>query len=362
MLAGPEGVDWERRLDSEFDNIGAALRWAVETRDAETVVRLFGMWDTPKFLSDVNLMATFRWAADMVRDMPGASECPRYPDALALTGAVASTQVNQDLAVRRCNEALTAEQRLGTEPCIFVWLVLSNVALNQGHHDEAIKHAQQAVELSRARGEPTWLAQSLAKSALVHALQGDATKALPEAEEVVTLTRRLANPHIMTIPLAFAAFALGDSEPERALALARGALELIRPGERSLAWAMAGDLAARQGDQRGALEYFAKAIDDAHWLANYPGLGTMIGRAGDLLADSNADAAVLQGIGDALAPGYAHAAHTLAARQQAIATLDASLGAARREELYEEGKAMSLDDAVAYAHTAITRRLREGRP
>jgi hypothetical protein len=126
---------------------------------------------------------------------------------------------------------------------------------------------------------------------------------------------------------------------------------------------MAGDLAARQGDQRGALEYFAKAIEDAHWLGQRPGLGTMIGRVGDLLADSDAAAAaVLLGAGDALAPGYAHAPHTLLARQQAIAALDKSLGAARREKLYQEGKAMSVDDAVAYTHTAIARRLRDDRP
>jgi hypothetical protein len=48
--------------------------------------------------------------------------------------------------------------------------------------------------------------------------------------------------------------------------------------------------------------------------------------------------------------------------KQAIATLDKSLGTARREKLYQEGQAMSIDDAVVYSLAAISRRLREDRP
>ena len=292
--------------------------------------------------------------------MPEASEHLRYPAALAVTAAFVSAQGDQDLAVRRCEEALVAEQRLGTEPSIFVWLVRTNAAMAQGHPDEAIEHARRAVVLGRARGEPAWLAWSLAVSALAHALQGDATGALPDAEEVVTLTHRLANPHILLQALAFAAFGLGGSDPERGLALAREAVQLIRPGEHSLAWGLAGDLAARQEDQREALQYMAKVDRDSHWLGSRIGVGTVISRVGDLLDESDPEAtAVLQGAGDALAPGYGHAPHTVQRRQQAVATSEALLGATLREELYKQGMAMTDDEAVAYAEAAIARQLED---
>jgi len=69
---------------------------------------------------------------------------------------------------------------------------------------------------------------------------------------------------------------------------------------------------------------------------------------------------VLEGAGDALAPGYGHARHTLEARDHAIAALDTSLGAARRQELYYQGTTMTDNEAVAYADAAITRSLGEG--
>jgi hypothetical protein len=87
-------------------------------------------------------------------------------------------------------------------------------------------------------------------------------------------------------------------------------------------------------------------------------MGTMIGRVGDLLAGSDPEAtAVLQGAGDALAPGFAHAPHALEARRQAVATLNTSLGVERREELYKQGVAMTDDEAVNYAQAAIKRSL-----
>ena len=158
--------------------------------------------------------------------------------------------------------------------------------------------------------------------------------------------------------MAMAAFALGGSDPERGLALAREAVQLTRPGERSLSWGIAGDLAARRGDDYEALQYMAKAIENSHWLGNRPGLGNVIGRVGDLLADTDPEAtAVLHGVGDALAPGYSHAPHTVLSRDRAIAISEGSLGVARREELYNHGMEMTDDEAVDHALAAIKRRL-----
>jgi tetratricopeptide (TPR) repeat protein len=355
---GPDGVAWEHRFRREFDNVRAALTWATDTGDVDTALRLLAVWDAPAQFDDATLVLTAGWACETVLAIPDASEHPKYPAALGGAGYLAWARGDQDQARRRCEEALAAEKRLGTDPSIGIWIVLSQVALAQGHADEAVGHTRQGVALARARREPAPLAQALAFSALAHSLAGDPAAALPEADEAVVLIRHLANAHVVENSLALAAFALGDSDPERALALAREAVALSAPGQHNAACGIAGDLAARQGYRRDALAYFAQAIDSLHWVGNRTGLGAVLGSVASLLADHDPQAAaVLQGAGDALAPGYSHAAHTIEATARAIATEDATLGATRRHELHTQGTAMNDNDLVAYANAAITRSL-----
>jgi tetratricopeptide (TPR) repeat protein len=360
-VAGPDGIDWEHRFEREIDNVRLALAWASETEDADTALRLLGVWaDSPYVQVGDAVHGTLgTWAFDAVFALPGAAEHPKYPAALVICAGSAWGRGDQELARRRCDEALAAEQRLGTYPSFGLWFVRSNIALAQGRLADALDDAGHGVALARARAEPAQLAVALSLSALVYALSGDPAAALPDAEEVVVLTHRLVNPHVAQNALALAAFALGDSEPERAIALAREAIDLAGPSEHSTSWSIAADLAARHGDRRDALTYAAKAIETLQWLGNRTALGNVIGRTvAPLLVDDDLEAtAILQGAGDALAPGYAHAPHTLEAEQRASATLDATLGAARRHELYARGMAMTDTEAVAYANSAIARSL-----
>jgi predicted ATPase/tetratricopeptide (TPR) repeat protein len=355
---GPDGVEWERRVQRELDNIRAALIWSTETSDLDTAIRLLAVWDAPAQFPDPSLMSGLRWASNTVLARPEASEHPKYPAALGGAGFLAWADGDQHLGRSRCNEALAAEQRLGSNPSIGIWNVLTQISLAEGHATEAVEHAVRAVALARARGEPASLAQTLATSALAHALAGDPTAALPAAEEAVVLIHRLANPHVLENALAMAAFALGDSEPERALALAREAVALSAPGEPNAACGIAGYLAARQGDRRAALTYYAEAVGTMHWMGNRTGLGAILGSVATLLADRDPEAtAVLLGAGDALAPAYSHAAQTVEARTIAIATVDASLGAPRRHERHAHGMTMNDAEAATYANAAIIRSL-----
>ena len=57
-LAGTDGIEWERRLEAEFDNLRTALTWAVDTADVDVALRLFSMFGSPVMWSDVNLYST----------------------------------------------------------------------------------------------------------------------------------------------------------------------------------------------------------------------------------------------------------------------------------------------------------------
>jgi len=359
-LAGPDGMQWEGRFEREFDNFRAALTWAIDTRDVDTALRVLGMWESPMLSSDISLNSTLRWAAETILAIPGASEHPRFTAALVVAAIDAYRQGDQERAGQRCDEALAAEERLGTTPSINLWLARAQIALAQGKTEEAIEHAGRAARLSRARGDTVRLALALANSAGDRAIVGDTDGALRDAEEAMALARRFGNARYAQGVLAMAGFALGDSEPERALALVREAVELSR-GRRAPVWAIAGDLAARHGNQREALQFFAKAIDDLHWIGLRPVVGSVLGRVADLLADDDPEAAaMLYGAGDALAPEFVLAPHVVEARQQGTSTVQASIGGTRRGELHAQGMAMGEDDAIAYAHAAINRCLSEG--
>jgi hypothetical protein len=160
-----------------------------------------------------------------------------------------------------------------------------------------------------------------------------------------------------------AAFALSESEPERALTLVREAVARTGPQEQNNTWAIAGEVAARNGETREALVYFGRAIDSYAWLGERITVGVMAERVAGLLADGDPEAtAVLQGFSAALAPDFAHAPGTVEAHDRSVATVDAALGAERRRALHERGMAMSVAEAVVYIDAAIARRVADGAP
>ena len=189
-----DGAEWEQRLVREYDNLRTALTWATETHDIDVALRLLGLWDAPNILTDASMLSTARWACDSALTIPGATEHPRYPSALAIAAFFAWSQGDHALAERRCLESLDAEQRLGTTPGVVVHMVQVNVALAQGRADQAVEHGREAVAMGRLRGEPARLANALAYSALAHTLAGDPAAAIPQAEEVVLLDSRPRQP------------------------------------------------------------------------------------------------------------------------------------------------------------------------
>jgi tetratricopeptide (TPR) repeat protein len=359
MFIGPNGPRWQARFERDLDNLRAALSWAVETQDVDPAIRLVAAWATPFTPLDLSVRSTLRWAAETVLDIPGASEHTDLPKALVVAAWTAHWQGDPGLARRRCDEALAAQRRLGTEPNPGIWHARSQIALSLNHLDDALDCINRAAEIFRARGDTAMLSFALGSSATTRALLGDAAQAIPEAEEAIALANRgRVNPALLVATISVAAFALGESDPPRALALVRDALTLVGPGQRTYAWAIGGDLAVRYGDTREALEYFAKSIDDMHWYGNRPVLGLSIGRIADLIAESDAEAgAVLHGAANLLAPEFVQAPHVIQDRERAVAAETATLGAQRRAELYARGSTMDQDEIVAFARTASARHL-----
>ena len=232
--------------------------------------------------------------------------------------------------------------------------------MTAGRLDEAVELAVEATELARAADNPLLLAHALGQTTLNRVLAGDAEGALADAEAALAAARRLANPYVVQMAMASAAFGIGESDPARALVLVRETIALDPRRRHALPLAMAGDLAIRNGEDDEGLEYFAAAIRMMHWQSILFGVGTMCVRVATVVADRDPEAAaILDGAGEALAPGFHHSAGTVAARELAVEKTTSTLGEVRRAELYEQGLAMTGDEAVEYVCAAIDRALSE---
>jgi predicted ATPase/class 3 adenylate cyclase len=354
---GVDEIESSHSLDREVDNLRAALIWAIDTQDTDLAVRLVGLDELLIIATDVGF--ALRGAAESVLEIPGAFEHPKYPAILVAAAWDAAMRGDHQRARRRSDEALAAEQRLGIEPRPGPWQVRTFLAMAAGNVTEVIEDADHGAALCRARGNEPSLVIALFQAATGRAFVGDTTAAIPKAEEAVEVARRVASPSLTASALAAAGFVLGGSQPQRALALLGEAVELSalrKRGALGQVWAVAGHVAALQGNLRHALEFYAKALDELHWVGARTILGAVLRSVADLLAGDDPEAAaVLHGASDAFAPGFVVPQDTAKAHERALAALEASLNETRRNQLHAQGSAMSEDQTVAYAHAAISR-------
>jgi predicted ATPase/class 3 adenylate cyclase/tetratricopeptide (TPR) repeat protein len=349
--ATPDDVEWEDELDREVDNLRAAFMWAVDTQDSDTALRLLGNVPAPG-LSNVAL--AFRAAADAAIALPGTPEHPNLPPALAAAASFANQRGEPELALRLSDEALAAEGRLGTGPDARLLHVRAFIAMSTGAFNEHIEYMQRAADVHRAKGDTAGLAIALGSSAVVRTISGDSAGAVSDAEEALACARTIDARGATMMTLSLAAYALADSDPERALTLMNEAIELNMllgrtPGPM---WGVASRIAENLGNHLDALRFLARAIEQSHRMGARPVLRPMLRRAGDLLAPDDPEAAaILHGAGEGGMPSP----QTEDDHRQAVAILDRSLGATRRNKLNEQGERTDEDAAISLALDAMRR-------
>ncbi len=359
QVNGRREIEWVARLTRELDNLRSALSWAIDSQEVDVALRIVGACDgAPMYHTDVG--TRLRPLAPKALELPGATDHAKLPAALVQAAWYAHDRGDQDLAASYCDQALAAEQRLGTEANAYLWITRAAIAGFRGRLDERAEYLATAAAVARATGDTVHLAWTLAR------LSGDATDAIGQAEEALRLARRAENPSAIAAALGILGYALRETDPERALAHLRESLECSAPlGTISdnINLVFAAQVAGRVGNQREALELCAKAIDAWHWAGMVPYLGIGLAAITMRLTDNEPEAAaILQGVGVAFAGDSAYGLTDAAQYREFIATLDASLGEARRLELNRQGAAMNEDDAIGYAHTIIDRVLDHEQP
>jgi predicted ATPase/DNA-binding XRE family transcriptional regulator len=164
QLHSPEQELWLQHLETNLDNIRAALGWTLEQRHAELGLRLAGgigqFWDRRGHLSEGR--AWMDRLLELDRSQPTKSGPSVRGKALNGAGALASRQGDYQRARALHEEALALQRSLGNRRGEAITLNnLGTVAQEQGDHVRAIALYEESIAIKRELSDPRTIAVSL---------------------------------------------------------------------------------------------------------------------------------------------------------------------------------------------------------
>jgi predicted ATPase/DNA-binding SARP family transcriptional activator len=225
---GPRQEVWLERLESEHDNLRAALSWALESGAAESALRLAGalepFWEAHGHISEGR-----RLLAEAVATAPGA---PASVRAKALFGASRLARIHGEHAYEQTllEESVALHRKGGDERgLIFSLSHLGTVSFWLGHHERAITLGEESVELARELGDRWFLGMALNNLGCTLIEEGAHARARELIEESLSLRREIGEKRGVAVTASsLAELALAEGDGERATPLLEEALALAR--------------------------------------------------------------------------------------------------------------------------------------
>jgi predicted ATPase/DNA-binding SARP family transcriptional activator/DNA-binding CsgD family transcriptional regulator len=225
-LRGARQEAWLKRLEREYDNLRAALSWALERGEAELGLRLSGalgeFWHLRGHLSEGR-----RWLEAALVKGEALAMAVRAK-ALAQVGWIAWEQGDYERSIASSEESLILSRKLGDTAAAAV--ALSNLAwaaLYQNELRQASKLAEEAMILQRISEDIGGLARMLLIPGMVAAVQHDYERATVLHELSLALAREVEDNFAIVLSLALGAFAsVNQRHYERAGNLCAEGLEL----------------------------------------------------------------------------------------------------------------------------------------
>jgi predicted ATPase/class 3 adenylate cyclase len=355
-MRGPEAATWLERLEAEHDNLRAALSWALEQEEGELGLRLAGalwrFWWMRSHYSEGR-----RWLENALA-IDGRGSPPARAMALAGIGEIASHQGDLEQAQEACEEGLELSANEASEAKIYLLLSLAKVARMREDYKWATQLNEESVALSREMRNTWGLASSLLGSALVSHSRGDSERATELHEESMDLFREWGDKQglaFCSLDLGLVAITQGDlvraqKLTEEAVALFR---ELGSRGDVSMNLNNLGWIAFLRNDLGRAVDLYKQSLALA-WetgmytvvLDDLAGFACLAGAQGDAVR-----AAQLCGAAEALheATGYPQDPISHAEMEPYLASGRSQIDEAVWAKAWEEGRKMTLEEAVSYA-------------
>jgi len=357
-LRGPRQVSWLEQLDAEQDNVRAALAWACDGGEPEVGLRtgaaLWRFWQVRGQLDEgrerlehlLRLRTRTRWQTARAAAQLSAAR-------------TAFMQGDYETMRRFIRESLPVHRVSGDQDSVaFSLAILGAAAEADGEHEQALELQREALEAARSARDP-WL-EVLARGTHGQLLRsgGDPTGARRMLEEALRGAREVGDLRYIGLLLAsLGSIALYEKDYTRARARFEESLALRR--ELGDTWGLAQSLMGL-----ATVEQEAGAYGEAHALLK-EGLaieldaGDRLGMAGTLeslaaLAAAEGrwvQAARLQAAASLLRERLGvHPWETVTRdRERQVDAARTALGEDAFAEAWANGRAMTLDETLAYA-------------
>jgi predicted ATPase/class 3 adenylate cyclase len=264
-LTGADQGEWLGALDRERGNLRGALRWAVDTGQAQLAQEGAGaLW---RFWHQHGHLAEGRRWLDEILAMPSGRQ-PTAARGKALTGAggIAWWQIDHPAARAFYDEALAVERQVGEPGRIAEALYNDAFAVGAaGDLQAANRLFEESLRLYRQVDDEHGVARALVMLILPNAQAGNWELVMARIEEAVSIWRRLGERLQLAFDLIWLAFAYGRAgRRQDAHQAAVEALSIFREADNATGIALAFQdlafLALWEGRPRDALR-FAGAAD-----------------------------------------------------------------------------------------------------
>jgi predicted ATPase/DNA-binding CsgD family transcriptional regulator len=188
---GPRQTEWFDRLESEHDNLRAALSFSLEGGDPEMALRLVAslwwFWYKRGHLSEGR-----RWLEEALEK--GASPAPARAEALNGAGVLARNQSDYEQARALLEESLALWRELGDKAGASKVLIdMGTVAGDQGDHSQATAFFEKSLRLKKELGDTWGIALVLGNLGVAAHHRGDLADAAALLEESLELFRVLGD-------------------------------------------------------------------------------------------------------------------------------------------------------------------------
>ncbi|MBI3961283.1 MAG: tetratricopeptide repeat protein, partial [Deinococcus sp.] len=225
-LWGGEQRVWLERLETEHDNLRAALTWS-QVEGSEAGLRLAGalswFWDRRGYRNEGRA-----WLEGVLAGCGTASAVARAKGLFG-AGVLAETY---ERAIELLAESLALYRELGDKPgAAWSLLVMGLSVLNQDDYARATSLLQEGLTLNRELGDRRGMALSLSLLGMVALWRGDYGQMVGQLEESMKLLRELGDQGgiaISDVKLSLARAALWQGDYERATMLFQETLALCR--------------------------------------------------------------------------------------------------------------------------------------
>jgi predicted ATPase len=348
-------VFWAVRVSAEQDNLLAAWSWAIDTGNVDAAFQMLASFAPSEVWNTYPLLLP----SEAALELPGASEHPGYPLAVAVSALFASIRADVIGAEELCRRAPEANTRYDTPD----WRVdeticaaRTNIATTRSAFADAARFAEQAAGIARAGGDLADTSVQLTIAVACHVLAGDAPRGVPLARDALALARQIGAPALVATALLEVGAAVVQTDPGQARACLRESRELSTAlgyqSARDLVWATG--IASFLNDPIATLELGCSAIRALQRGGDRLRMGITLHMLAGTLATARPDAAAI-----ILGAAEAHVIESARTAQLVTSAAAAALGDNRARELRAHGAGMDWDQAVAYTLTQATQALSE---